>query len=72
HLERDIQMGGAAGHDSKEDARAAGELVRLRVAETWKRMKGDGWKFKEDELLPPLTKAEAMKEAIARVKGDST
>ncbi|MCJ1471020.1 RNA exonuclease 3, partial [Pseudocyphellaria aurata] len=33
HLERDIQMGGELGHDSTEDARAAGDLVRLKVAE---------------------------------------
>ncbi|KAF2757632.1 hypothetical protein EJ05DRAFT_486665 [Pseudovirgaria hyperparasitica] len=31
HLEKDIQMGGAEGHDSLEDARAAGELVRLYI-----------------------------------------
>ncbi|KAI4248703.1 MAG: hypothetical protein LQ352_005854 [Teloschistes flavicans] len=55
HLDRDIQMGGAQGHDSKEDARAAGDLVRYKVAQTWQRMKGQGWWIKEDgEFCPPL------------------
>lgn len=36
HLSRDIQMGGASGHDSKEDAIATGELVRVKVAQKWK------------------------------------
>ena len=42
HLDRDIQMGGVDGHDSKEDARAAGDLARLKVADMWKAMKRDG------------------------------
>ncbi|EED14391.1 RNA exonuclease Rex3, putative [Talaromyces stipitatus ATCC 10500] len=34
HLERDIQMGGAnKGHDSREDALATGDLVRVKVVE---------------------------------------
>ena len=68
HLDRDIQMGGAAGHDSKEDARAAGELVRLRVAEMWKKMQREGWTVDGSAFLAPLTKAEAMKAQIAKVK----
>ncbi|KAL8954618.1 MAG: hypothetical protein Q9183_007018, partial [Haloplaca sp. 2 TL-2023] len=55
YLDRDIQMGGAMGHDSKEDARAAGDLVRYRLGETWQRMKGQGWWIKGDgEFCPPL------------------
>ena len=54
HLDRDIQMGGANGHDSKEDARAAGDLVRLKVAEMWKTMQKDGWTVKDSEFCPPL------------------
>ncbi|MCJ1290248.1 RNA exonuclease 3 [Xylographa carneopallida] len=54
HLNRDIQMGGAQGHDSKEDARAAGELVRLKVKETWKAMQADGWTVSRGEFSPPL------------------
>ena len=54
HLDRDIQMGGGQGHDSKEDARAAGSLVRLKVSEMWKCMKRDGWTVRNTEFFPPL------------------
>jgi len=57
HLDRDIQMGGAQGHDSKEDAQAAGDLVRFKVAEMWKAMKRDGWTVREREFFPPLPNA---------------
>ena len=53
YLNRDIQMGGANGHDSKEDALAAGDLVRLKVADTWKSMKRDGWTATEQSFSPP-------------------
>ena len=68
HLDRDIQMGGAAGHDSKEDARAAGELVRLRVKDMWEQMSREGWKAEGVRFLAPMTKAEAMKAQIANGK----
>ena len=57
HLDRDIQMGGDQGHDSKEDARAAGILVRLKVSEMWKSMKRDGWTVRKREFIPPLPSA---------------
>ena len=53
HLDRDVQMGGNQGHDSKEDARSAGDLVRLKVGETWKTMKRDGWTVRKTEFFPP-------------------
>lgn len=59
HLDRDIQMGGDQGHDSKEDARAAGHLVRLKVSELWKSMKRDGWTVRKTEFSPPLLDASA-------------
>ncbi|EEA19937.1 RNA exonuclease 3 [Talaromyces marneffei ATCC 18224] len=47
HLERDIQMGGDKGHDSKEDALATGDLVRVKVAEKAKALKREGtWPLK--------------------------
>ncbi len=55
HLDRDIQMGGAQGHDSSEDARAAGELVRLKVKEVWRGMRREGWEVKEEEFFPPVS-----------------
>ena len=54
HLDKNIQMGGAQGHDSKEDARATGELVRLKVAEMWKVMMREGWAVKDGVFYPPL------------------
>ncbi len=59
HLEKDIQMAGAAGHDSLEDARAAGELVRWKVGREWMRLKGEGWTLTDAKLLPPASKKAA-------------
>lgn len=53
HLDRDIQMGGDQGHDSKEDARAAGDLVRYRIGEMWQRMKDKGWSIRDGDFCPP-------------------
>ncbi|KAL9108485.1 MAG: hypothetical protein Q9227_006700 [Pyrenula ochraceoflavens] len=50
YLQRDIQTGGAQGHDSKEDAQATGDLVRLKVGERWNDMKTQGWCFKDGVL----------------------
>ncbi|KAL2118584.1 hypothetical protein VTJ04DRAFT_8244 [Mycothermus thermophilus] len=41
------------GHDSAEDARAAGELVRLKVMEKWKEMKAEGWTVVGNRFVPP-------------------
>ena len=62
HLDRDIQMGGSQGHDSKEDSRAAGDLARLKVAEDWKIMKRDGWTVRDCEFHPPLPPLSAKPE----------
>lgn len=63
HLGRQIQAGGgllgtdkdtiAAGHDSKEDARAAGELVLFAVKREWEKMKLAGWTLEDGRLVPP-------------------
>ena len=63
HLGRDIQMGGDQGHDSKEDARAAGNLVRLKVSEMWKSMKRDGWMVRKTEFVPPQPGAQSSADA---------
>ena len=42
-LDRQIQMGGAMGHDSKEDAVATGDLVRKHVGVRWKLLSAQGW-----------------------------
>ncbi|KAE8386601.1 hypothetical protein BDV23DRAFT_196303 [Aspergillus alliaceus] len=53
YLDRHIQTGGNLGHDSKEDAIATGDLVRVKVAETWKLLKSKGWVIQNDRLVPP-------------------
>ena len=53
YLERDIQTAGADGHDSKEDALATGDLVSVKVADKWRQMQTQGWKFKDGELVEP-------------------
>ncbi|KAI9830865.1 MAG: RNA exonuclease 3 [Phylliscum demangeonii] len=58
HLGRAIQQLGPAGHDSAEDARAAGDLVRVAVATEWRKMKRNGWRFADGAVLcPPKAKA---------------
>lgn len=52
-LEREIQTGGDKGHDSKEDAIATGDLVRVKVGELWKRLMAKGWKSEGDALIAP-------------------
>jgi RNA exonuclease 1 len=54
HLDQDIQTGGAAGHDSFEDARTTGELVRFKIKEKWKSLKDDGWTIKDEGVFPPM------------------
>ncbi|KAI0024127.1 hypothetical protein F4780DRAFT_637545 [Xylariomycetidae sp. FL0641] len=44
---------GPEGHDSAEDARAAGDLVRLKVRDEWKVMQLKGWKLEGDKFAPP-------------------
>lgn len=53
HLNRRIQIDTGDGHDSAEDARAAGELARLKVQKEWSSMKSDGWKYVDGFLREP-------------------
>ncbi|KAK8115167.1 REX3-RNA exonuclease member of the family of 3'-5' exonuclease [Apiospora kogelbergensis] len=56
-LDRKIQVDDTVdkmqGHDSAEDARAAGDLVRLKVKREWDILKRAGWKLVNNEALPP-------------------
>ncbi|KAK4975708.1 hypothetical protein LTR28_008732, partial [Elasticomyces elasticus] len=45
--------GGAAGHDSLEDARATGELVRWKVGRVWMDLRREGWRIVGGRLLGP-------------------
>ncbi len=59
HLDWDIQVtgktatGNHVGHDSKEDANAAGELVRWAVGNEWRKLKRQGWTWDETGKLCP-------------------
>jgi hypothetical protein len=54
YLDRAIQVGGGTqGHDSLEDAKATGDLVRLKVGETWKALKRAGWTIEDGKLAGP-------------------
>ncbi|OGM43377.1 RNA exonuclease 3 [Aspergillus bombycis] len=53
YLDRHIQTGGNRGHDSKEDAIATGDLVRVKAAESWKVLKTKGWIIQDGKLVPP-------------------
>ncbi|KAL3422475.1 RNA exonuclease [Phlyctema vagabunda] len=62
HLNREIQVtsnvdGKVVGHDSKEDANAAGDLVRVAIGHEWAKMKREGWKLMGGAFLPPTPKA---------------
>lgn len=59
HLGREIQVmvnGQADGHDSKEDANAAGELVRWAIGSRWTKMQRGGWRVEDDQFLAPETR----------------
>lgn len=65
HLGEDIQQGGAAGHDSYEDARTTGELIRFKIKEKWKLMRIDGWIIEDGGVFPPLPAETVPKQAPA-------
>lgn len=56
HMNRKIQQDTGPkmlGHDSGEDARAAGDLVRLRVMDVWNDLKRKGWRVVDGEITSP-------------------
>lgn len=65
HLGEDIQQGGAAGHDSFEDARTTGELIRFKIREKWRTMKIDGWQIRGGGVFPPIPKDAPPLEQLA-------
>lgn len=58
HLRQKIQMSTEGGHDSAEDARAAGDLVRLKLQKKWNSMQSEGWRFMDGALRKPGWKRE--------------
>ncbi|KAK5992259.1 RNA exonuclease 3 [Cladobotryum mycophilum] len=56
HLNRKIQQETGPkmlGHDSAEDAKAAGDLVRLKIMNEWSDMKRKGWKLVDGMVTSP-------------------
>jgi RNA exonuclease 1 len=56
HLGRHIQVVSddkVRGHDSKEDANAAGDLVRYMIGTEWAKMKRSGWTLENNQFVPP-------------------
>lgn len=45
--------GQLAGHDSAEDARAAGDLVRWKTRKEWLKMKREGWTLVDGQFVSP-------------------
>ncbi|KAF4977770.1 hypothetical protein FZEAL_5736 [Fusarium zealandicum] len=69
HLGRKIQQETGPkmlGHDSAEDARAAGDLVRLKIRNEWMDLQRDGWKAVDGKKLmaPPGTEKGLTEEFI--------
>lgn len=56
HLGRAIQTADVQGHDSLEDARATGELIRWKVKTEWKSLKLQGWTIRNGAFHPPEPK----------------
>lgn len=52
-LNRVIQVDSGQGHDSAEDARAAGDLVRWKLKTQWDLMQSEGWKLVDGIIRGP-------------------
>lgn len=59
YLNRIIQNNNEAGHDSREDSEATGDLVLVKVAETWSKYQEKGWHFDGDVLVTSSKKLTA-------------
>jgi len=67
HLNRQIQVvvaGKIVGHDSKEDANAAGDLVRFQLSREWEKMQREGWLLKDGTFVPPGKKENRESEKV--------
>ncbi|OBT70388.1 hypothetical protein VE03_00091 [Pseudogymnoascus sp. 23342-1-I1] len=60
-----------AGHDSKEDANAAGDLVRWAVGREWGKMQRVGWTLVDGKLVPPeKISVEFLEDEFVKVGGE--
>lgn len=73
HLDRKIQQQtgpNMLGHDSAEDARAAGELVKFKLDKKWGDMKRAGWKLENGEVVAPAEKSAAAEDQSGTLTED--
>jgi hypothetical protein len=47
-----------------EDAKATGDLVRVKVRETWKSLKRQEWRIEAGNLIEPGMKGQKEKEVV--------
>ncbi|KAI0892289.1 hypothetical protein F4806DRAFT_480163 [Annulohypoxylon nitens] len=52
-IQQEADESAPEGHDSAEDAKAAGELVRLKIRDEWKDLQLKGWTIQNGEITPP-------------------
>ncbi|KAI0383167.1 hypothetical protein F5Y04DRAFT_250768 [Hypomontagnella monticulosa] len=52
-IQQETDEAAPEGHDSAEDAKAAGELVRLKVRDEWKDLRMKGWTIENGVVVPP-------------------
>ncbi|KAI1211714.1 uncharacterized protein F4807DRAFT_399652 [Annulohypoxylon truncatum] len=52
-IQQEADESAPEGHDSAEDAKAAGELARLKVRDEWKNLQLKGWTLQGDEVIAP-------------------
>ncbi|KAI0833166.1 hypothetical protein F5Y06DRAFT_280511 [Hypoxylon sp. FL0890] len=52
-IQQEADEGAPEGHDSAEDAKAAGDLVRLKVRDEWKELQMKGWTIQDGKITPP-------------------
>lgn len=52
-IQREIDESNPQGHDSAEDAKAAGELVRLKIRDEWKALCLRGWIIQDGKITLP-------------------
>jgi DNA polymerase III epsilon subunit-like protein len=53
-LNIEIQVAGAEGHDSMEDSRATGDLVRVKVGRWWEKLKRMGWSVEDGKWFATI------------------
>lgn len=69
-LDRDVQVqDGGKGHDSAEDARSAGDLVRYRIGGVWNGMRTKGWKIKGGLAVEPSNECVVHADVLKVAKG---